>query len=105
MVDGAEVGVYGTGAYGELLGYLGVGHPSCDEPQDLDLGAEARRVGGGRRLLRCWRTFQGVLMPALGAWSVLRPYLYPMTLRSIVSVRKRYVRRCHRCDDTAARCI
>ena len=62
MVDGPKVGVNGTRAYVEFPGYLGVGHPSCDEAKHLYLaGAEVRGVGWQCRVLRRRRRVESVL--------------------------------------------
>ena len=46
MVDRSQVGVYGAGAYVELLCHLSVGEPLRDEAMLLDLaGAESSGMG------------------------------------------------------------
>src|ERR687894_786366 len=45
-VDRVEVPIDGVGAYEELSGHLGVGHPVCHQPQHLDL---TRAQSGGMR--------------------------------------------------------
>src|ERR671917_884453 len=62
-VDRVEVPVDGVGAYEELFGYLGAGHPGYHQPQHLNL-APAKSGGirwWGGRLPKLKGVFDGLL--------------------------------------------